>query len=319
MQEGDSAVPRDDCLAMIGAAVARHYMEGTVEFPTNAVKAMCKTIAQSGGVVLLNATVTEIMISQNHTGGVKLYDKMFYSNRVISAVGVINTLKIANVPQLSSCYKTLSASHFSVFIGLKGTRRQLDLPYGNIWIREKDQEDVFISFEEQTVKGNPRVAVHLISPESDPGKWFSLNRRDYERAKETRLCQLARVFYSRFPAAFRSEIVRTAGTPLTSNTFLNSPMGCSYGIRCGSRRFLEWKTVRALRPETSIVGLYLTGQDILMMGICSAMASGLMTARQVLGYSICDAIQGKDILDEIKSFNAEHLRATLDRIKDASA
>jgi hypothetical protein len=53
-----------------------------------------------------------------------------------------------------------------------------------------------------------------------------------------------------------------------------------------------------------------------MVGICSAMASGLMTARQILGYSLCDAIRGKDIIDDIKSFNEEHSLNV--RTKDAN-
>ena len=61
-----------------------------------------------------------------------------------------------------------------------------------------------------------------------------------------------------------------------------------------------------LRPETEIMGLYLTGQDILMMGICSALASAVITSRQVLGYSIWNAISGSDIIDEMREFNKKH-------------
>jgi hypothetical protein len=61
-----------------------------------------------------------------------------------------------------------------------------------------------------------------------------------------------------------------------------------------------------LRPETRILGLFLTGQDILMMGICSALASAVITSRQVLGYSIWNAITGNDIIDEMRQFNKKY-------------
>jgi all-trans-retinol 13,14-reductase len=291
-------------------------MEGTVKFPRHAVKEICRTIVNAGGTVLVNARVTEFMVSQGHIGGIKLYDGIFFADRVISAVGVINTLKLVNLPQLNSCYKSLSVSHFSVFIGLRGSQRCLDLPQGNVWIRRPNENDVFMSFEEQQVGGLTHTAVHILSPETSPAKWFTYNASEYEREKTKRLDELSTLFYTRFPGTLRSEIVKIAGTPKTTNEFINSPMGCSYGISAGSRRFLDWKTVRALRPGTSIRGLYLTGQDILMVGICSAMASGLMTARQILGYSLCDAIRGKDIIDDIKSFNEEHSLNV--RTKDAN-
>ena len=225
MQEGDHGVRRDDCLAMIGSAITRHYMEGTVKFPRHAVKEICRTIVNAGGTVLVNARVTEFMVSQGHIGGIKLYDGIFFADRVISAVGVINTLKLVNLPQLNSCYKSLSVSHFSVFIGLRGSQRCLDLPQGNVWIRRPNENDVFMSFEEQQVGGLTHTAVHILSPETSPAKWFTYNASEYEREKTKRLDELSTLFYTRFPGTLRSEIVKIAGTPKTTNEFINSPMG----------------------------------------------------------------------------------------------
>lgn len=309
MQEGDHGVERNDCLAMIGAAVARHYMEGTIKFPKNAVREICKTIKSAKGEILVCAKVDSIVCSQGHAAGIVLEDKtLIRSHRVVSAVGVYNTLSMVNLQQLENCYKKLSVSHFSVFIGLKGSKKTLNLPQGNAWIRSKDKNDIFISFDEQEVKGETVTAVHILSPETNPGKWFQMQHgTTYEAAKIDKMNILKNVFYELYPETFRSEIAAIAGTPYTSSTYLNSPLGCSYGLKCGSERFTKWSNVRALRPETTVRGLYLTGQDILMVGICSALATGLMTARQILGYTIFSAIFKKDILDEIKDFNKKHL------------
>ena len=54
-----------------------------------------------------------------------------------------------------------------------------------------------------------------------------------------------------------------------------------------------------LRPETSIPNLFLTGQDVLMPGIASALTTAMMTSRQVMRITLVDTLIGKDILDII--------------------
>ncbi|MEE9572888.1 MAG: hypothetical protein V3W20_07570, partial [Candidatus Neomarinimicrobiota bacterium] len=193
-------------------------------------------------------------------------------------------------------------SHFSVFIGLNGVKKSLNLPEGNLWIRNRGFPDIFISFDEHEYS----TAVHIISPHPNPKAWFKMSSHDYDSKKESYAKILRNVFYKHFPHTRKMELVFTSGTPSTSRYYLNSKYGCSYGLECSSERFTDWKNVRMLRPETEIMGLYLTGQDILMMGICSALASAVITSRQVLGYSIWNAISGSDIIDEMREFNEKH-------------
>ena len=303
MQEGDHGVPKDKCLAMVGAAVTRHYMNGVVKFPKDAVRQICRTIKKQEGRVYVCAKVKEILVCYNMVRGVKLDDgSIFLSQRVISSIGVRNTVKLTYMPILSTCKLKPSVSHFSVFIGLNGTKKDLNLPDGNLWIRNKGFPDIFISFDEHEYS----TAVHIISPYPNPKEWFKMSSHDYDNKKESYAEILKKVFYKHFPHTKKMELVFTSGTPSTSRHYLNSKYGCSYGLECSSERFTEWKNVRMLRPETEIMGLYLTGQDILMMGICSALASAVITSRQVLGYSIWNAITGNDIIDEMREFNKKH-------------
>ena len=68
-------------------------------------------------------------------------------------------------------------------------------------------------------------------------------------------------------------------------------------LRAGRRpsRYRDPAAVWALRPTTSVPGLYLTGQDIVAPGIISAMWSGLMTVRQVEGISLWSTLRGRDV------------------------
>ena len=51
-----------------------------------------------------------------------------------------------------------------------------------------------------------------------------------------------------------------------------------YGIDHSPERFRQ----KWLQPRTDINGLYLTGQDILTVGLSSALFSGLITASTIL-------------------------------------
>ena len=67
-------------------------------------------------------------------------------------------------------------------------------------------------------------------------------------------------------------------TPLTVKSLANYPLGEMYGIDHTPKRFRQ----RWLRPRTEIKGLYLTGQDMLTVGVSSALFSGLVTVSSIL-------------------------------------
>ena len=91
------------------------------------------------------------------------------------------------------------------------------------------------------------------------------------------------------------------GTPLTTQYYLGSVAGESYGLLANKRRFLE---TELLNPKTHIENFYLTGQDICTLGVTGAMMGGILTANQILGYgSFTDIILGNNVVkDLIKKF-----------------
>ena len=74
----------------------------------------------------------------------------------------------------------------------------------------------------------------------------------------------------------------------------------SYGLSCKPRRFNTFSNVRTCAPETEHEGVYLTGQDILMPGVVSALHTAVMTCRAVERVSLWDTITKNDIVDRLR-------------------
>lgn len=71
-----------------------------------------------------------------------------------------------------------------------------------------------------------------------------------------------------------------SGTPLSNNFYLGSVVGEAHGLSHTCKRFsaeFDW----LLRPRQGIKGLFLTGQDILNVGIFGALISGVLTSAAV--------------------------------------
>ena len=79
-------------------------------------------------------------------------------------------------------------------------------------------------------------------------------------------------------------------TPLSTRDMANYSTGELYGIDHTPSRFqLQW-----LRPHTPIKKLFLTGQDILTVGVTSSLMSGLLTCSAVLKRNLVkDMMAGK--------------------------
>ncbi|MBY0416241.1 MAG: hypothetical protein K2Q18_18855, partial [Bdellovibrionales bacterium] len=71
-------------------------------------------------------------------------------------------------------------------------------------------------------------------------------------------------------------------TPLSTQHFMNYSQGEIYGLEHTSARF----ALSFLRPSTPIKGLYLTGQDIVSVGVGGALYSGVLAATKVLNKSV---------------------------------
>jgi all-trans-retinol 13,14-reductase len=84
--------------------------------------------------------------------------------------------------------------------------------------------------------------------------------------------------YAYVPQAQGAMDYHELSTPLSVKSMANYQQGELYGINHDSDRFRQ----KWLRPRTDIKNLYLTGQDVLTVGVTSALFSGLLTASAIL-------------------------------------
>ena len=83
-----------------------------------------------------------------------------------------------------------------------------------------------------------------------------------------------------------------ASTPLSIKYYSSYNSGEIYGLEHSPNRF----KVRGLRAQAPIKNLFLTGQDIVMVGICGALYSGVITACTVLKKNLfTKIIRGKSL------------------------
>ena len=264
MQEGDIGC---EPIAMVGAAVSRHYMDGLMKLSPRFVYQTCKRIRKQKGKIILKSEVIKI----KHDG-VLLRDGTFIAGKkIISSIGAKGTSFLADIPELSFSVEQIGSNvtHKFVFLGLK----HMVLPPGVIWIKE-GSDYLFVSHDTQE-KG---IAVHLISETMSHDDMLSL-------------------FYKHYDIAQDKELFRDFATKFSVKKYLGRLS--SYGLACKKERFSNFRHVRNLRPNTSMQNLFLTGQDILMPGIASALTSAMMTCRQVQEVTLLDTIMKNDIMDRI--------------------
>ena len=264
MQEGDIGCKP---IAMVGAAVSRHYMDGLMKISPKFVYQACKTIRKQKGKILLKTEV--IKVQQN---GVLIKDGSLIEGKIIiSSIGAKGSTALIDLPNIENSVKEIGSnvSHKFVFLGLK----HVTLPSGVIWIKSEN-DYLFISHDNQ----DNGIAVHLIAETMTHDNMVSL-------------------FYKHFGISKDKEIFHDFATEYSVKKYLGR--FSSYGLSCRGERFSNFKYIRSLRPNTKQRNFFLTGQDILMPGIASALTSAMMTCRQVEEVSLLDTVMKNDILDRI--------------------
>lgn len=325
-QWGNYGLPPGQSSFGVHAIIANHYLNGAA-YPVGGAASIAAsilpTIEGAGGRLVIDAEVSEIVLDGRGAAcGVRMKDgRELRATMVISDTGAVNTFNALLPPQVSAvdaARKELkrvapSMAYLTLYVGLKETARELRLNGTNLWIHASSDHDadlrrfyadptgpsplLFISFPsakdpsfEQHYPG--RSTIEVVAPASF--EWFARwsDSRWKHRGKEydelkARLTERLRGELERHVPAVRGKIdCCELSTPLSTRHFTNYKNGEAYGIAATPERF----RLRCLRSQTPVRNLYLTGQDVALLGVAGAMAGGILTASAVLKRNLMSAV-----------------------------
>jgi all-trans-retinol 13,14-reductase len=318
-QWGDMGLPPKRSAFMVHAMIARHYLYGGF-YPVGGswkiAESIIPQIQKTGGEVFTYALVKRIVVKGKQVTGVEMADgHIIRCDRVVSTAGADNTFNHLLPADLvrRSGYRSLldkvspSMAHLGVYIGLKQTAEDLQLPRTNFWIYPGNDYDaaveaflenpqapfpvVYISFpsakDPDYLNRRPGTAtIEIVAPA--PYEWFSpwqgttwgKRGEDYENFKAKLGERLMKYLYDKLPQLEGKVDYYEVSTPLSTDHFCAYRFGELYGLNHDPVRLQQnW-----LGPRTRIKGLWLSGQDVLTCGVTGAMMAGLLTTVSMVGF-----------------------------------
>jgi all-trans-retinol 13,14-reductase len=206
-----------------------------------------------------------------------------------------------------------SPGHLSLYLGLRGTARELGLDGTNLWIYDDpDHDRAFERFERDVEAPFPGIYLSFPSAKAPPFETRFPGRATMEAItmgtfapfahwEETRWAHRGTAYddlkarlRERLLAAVEARLPQLKGrielaelsTPLSTRHFAAHPRGEIYGLAATPRRFEADPPVR-----TAIPGLFLTGADAAMSGLTGALAGAGLAASAILKENTLAAIR----------------------------
>ena len=338
-QWGDHGCPPKESVFLMHALIAGHYFNGGF-YPVGGASKIAETIIPqiqvSGGDVLTYADVQEILIVDDRAVGVEMVDgHCLYADYIISNAGVVNTFTKLLPAAISDKFGyrdrvqslATSMSHGGMYIGLRGTADELQLPKTNLWIYLDQHHDenvaalrkdpsaplplVYVSFpsakDPDFQRRHPgRSTIEIVIGPCDfeqyrqwADKTWGKRGDDYEALKADLSERMLAALYKQLPHLQGKIDYSEVSTPLSTNHFCRYKQGEAYGLAHTKARFeQEWLT-----PKTRVKGLYLTGQDLISCGVVGALMAGMVTAMSVVGLrgagTLMKKIKSGDLLNSV--------------------
>ena len=304
-QWGDYGTPPGRSALGVHALVAADFMNGGYYAIGGSQKIAdsAKAVVESfGGHCVTRHKVTEILIENNKAVGVvaetKQGPRTFHAPRIISAAGLDTTFKKL-VPS-THCQKerarltdrAVGISSTILFLGLKDDPRKHGYKDANYWMFDKlnhsYEEDVgfppligntglsFASLRNPALKKHVAQLVQFSAYSDWDEHQDTVWRRrgdDYKEKKQQYTDTLLDFVEERLPG-FRDLIeYQELATPLTVEAMSGHIGGQVYGRESTPARIKEnWNI------HTSVRNLYVTGTDICVPGVNSALMMGVITA-----------------------------------------
>ncbi|CAK6435260.1 unnamed protein product [Pipistrellus nathusii] len=310
------------------ALLVDHYIKGAFyprggasEIPFHIIP----VIERAGGAVLTKASVQSVLLdSAGKACGVSVKKGQELVNIhcpiVISDAGLFNTYKYL-LPETARCLPGVKQQLemvrpglgiFSVFICLRGTKKDLGLQATNYYVYFDTDMDK--AMEHYLSLPREKAAAHmpflLIAPSSakDPTwedrfpdrsamvllmptryEWFAewqeepcgKRSSDYENLKSSFVEASLSIVLKVFPQLEGKVDSVAGGSPLSNQFYLAAFQGACYGADHDLGR-LHPHAIASIRAQSPIPNLYLTGQDIFICGLMGAIHAALMCSSAVL-------------------------------------
>jgi len=328
-QWGDYGLPPGQSSFGLHAIIANHYFEGA-SYPVGGASRIAETVApvieRSGGKIVVNAEVAEILQYDKRAIGVRMEDgREFRAGTIISDTGARNTfdrLMLGTDRALKKIRAEIrgippSTAHLCLYVGIKDSAANLGIDGTNLWIHPTYDHDanaarvaadstsqfasLYISFPsakdpdfERRHPGRATVEVVALVPYNWFERWqdteWKRRGQDYETVKQELSMRLQRELEHHVPALSGKIDYTELSTPLSTRHFMNYQRGESYGLSATPERF----RLRGLTPRTPIRNLYLTGQDVVSLGVTGALLSGFVTASAVLRRNLMSTLAKPD-------------------------
>lgn len=308
----DFGSPPDDSAFGVHAAVAADYLDGgwyPIGGSETIVSGAVAQIEDAGGACLVSTPVREVLVRNNKAYGVEVERKgkveVYTAPKIISNAGAYTTfaklvpdgVAVKEKSKLAQVENGTSA--VALYLGLNDDPRKHGFTDTNYWIyRRSDHryrphdpenpypiEGAYLSFCSLRNPGQKRHTAQIITlSEQDEWKPFvdtqwKKRGSEYEAQKEAKTEQLLQFVEERVPGVRALIEYKELSTPLSFRDLTGHRQGAIYGQRCDSSRLSEhtWSI------STSVKNFYMTGTDVCVPGINSALMIGVMTAGKLLG------------------------------------
>ncbi len=313
---GDYGLPPRKSSFLIHSIVTVHYLKGA-SYPEGGAgtiaKAAEKIVEKAGGKCLQNAEVKGIIVKNGKAAGVDVQHRRGDKTReiinapiIISSTGAYHTytelLKDYVPESYTDTIKGFSkgSSAVTLFIGLNKDPSLLGFKGENNWIYESYDHDALADRTENTLNGkaefcylsfpslkNSSAKAHTAEIISfikydlfkiwESTKWKKRGM-EYEHLKETISEGLLNLVEKKYPG-FKDIVEYTElSTPLTYLDLGGRPRGEFYGLAAVPERYkIKW-----LGPKTPLKNFYMSGSDVMSLGIMGAMMGGVTAAACVL-------------------------------------
>jgi len=203
-----------------------------------------------------------------------------------------------------------SIAHVCLYVGLRGTARELGLERSNLWVYPDSDHDrsaagvedpsrrpsAYISFPsakdpafERRYPGRSTIDIMAFLPYGSFARWqetrWQKRGAEYGAFKEQLAGRLLEILHENVPGTRGAVEAAELSTPLSTRNFTAHGHGEIYGLEHTPARFRNpW-----LRPSTPLRGLMLTGADISTAGVGGALLGGALCASAILRRNIVGA------------------------------